>query len=332
MTRFVLRLLALAALATALTASPALAGHRTAKADPNQGIVDIYTTLGYQQSQAAGTGIVVTANGEVLTNNHVIRGATRLSAVDVTTGRRYTARVVGYDVADDVAVLRLVGAAHLRTVALGNSAVLRTGAAVRAIGNAQGRGGKPSVAAGKVTGLHRSIVASDDQGGSETLTNLIATNAAVEPGDSGGPLVNAAGRVVGIVTAGSTGFAFQASATRGFAIPINKVRAIAKQIVAGHASPRLHVGPTAFLGVSLDSRASGGAGVYDVVPGSAAEAAGLQGGDVITSLDGKPVASQSDLQGVVLALKPGQAVAIEWTDRLGTAQTGTITPASGPPQ
>ena len=161
----------------------------------------------------------------------------------------------------------------------------------------------------------------------------IATSADVQPGDSGGPLLNAGGRVIGIVTAGSAGFAFQAGTDRGFAIPINKIVALAKQIVSGAASPRLHLGPTAFLGIDVDATVPGGAGVHDVIAGSAAEAAGLQAGDVITSLNGMPVTSSDTLRSVVLTLVPGTPVAITFTDPTGAqTTTGTIAPASGPPQ
>ena len=325
--------LALLTAAAAVGAAPALARQDATTVVPNQGIVDVTTTLGYAHSAAAGTGIVVTPNGRVWTNNHVIRGATTIRVTVVLTHKTYTARVVGYSVQDDVAVLQLVGAKNLATAPLGNSATLKVGHAVRAIGNAGGAGGTPSVASGTVTALNRTIVASDDQGASETLTGLIATSAPVQPGDSGGPLVNAAGRVVRIVTAGSSGFAFQASSTRGFAIPINKVRALAKQIVSGLSSKRIHVGATAFLGVSIQPQTSvGGAAVYQVLPGTAAEAAGIQNGDLIVSLDGVPITNASDLQTVVLTLKPGKTVSIQWQDGFGNTSSGTITPASGPPQ
>ncbi|MGH3049698.1 MAG: S1C family serine protease, partial [Gaiellaceae bacterium] len=302
------------------------------KAATNRGIVDIYTSLDYTQSAAAGTGMVLSSSGLVLTNNHVIRGATHLNVVVVANGKRYAAYVVGYDVPDDVAVLQLERASQLATMTFGNSAKLRRGQAVRAIGNAGGKGGKPTVAAGKVTALHRVIVAVDGEGGSERLTNLIATNANVQPGDSGGPLVDGAGRVVGIVTAGSSGFALQTNADRGYAIPVNKARSIARQMVLGHASPRIHLGPTAFLGVSIDSHLSGGAGVYSVVPGLPGDATGLVQGDVITSLNGTTIASLNDLQAALIAITPGQTVPIEWQDAFGSPHSGTIVPASGPPQ
>ncbi|HVS85967.1 MAG TPA: trypsin-like peptidase domain-containing protein [Gaiellaceae bacterium] len=331
------RLLAPAVAALGLAfASPALAVSPkapTSKPVANQGIVNIYTTLGFEDASAAGTGMIVSPGGLVYTNNHVIRGATVLSAVDVLTHKRYTATVVGYDVYDDVAVLKLEHATRLRTIPLGTSATLKVGAKVYAVGNAAGAG-KPKLASGTITGLNRQITASDESGATETLTRMIATDAPVEPGDSGGPLYNALGRVIGITTAGNGSFTFSSGGDRGFAIPINKVKALAKSILtATTSSTRIHVGATAFLGVGIDPSADvGGAAVTQVISGQSAEAAGLQPGDVITSLDGRQVTSQTDLQAAVLQLKPGTAVAIEWLDQNGEPQTGTITPQSGPPQ
>ena len=328
-----LRTFALALLLVLAVAAPAAAADRKAKPpkpSPNAGIVDIYTTLGYQNASAAGTGMIVNSSGEVLTNNHVIRGATMFKLVEVSTKRTYTATVVGYSISEDVAVLQITTATGLKTVKLGNSSKLKVGQAVVARGNAGGRGGV-TVATGVVTGLHRQIVARDDQGGSETLTNLVETNAGIEPGDSGGPLLNQAGRVIGMITAGTTNFHFQGVASRGYAIPINRALVILRQIEGGASTDLVHVGPTAFLGVSIRD-VQGGVQVVGVASGTAAEAAGLAPGDVITSLNGTAIVTSADLQKVVLALVPGTAVPIEWTDQSGLAQTGEVTPQSGPPQ
>lgn len=290
------------------------------------GIVDVFTTLGYEGGTAAGTGIIVTSGGEVLTNNHVVRGATAIRVVDVTTHKSYSATVVGYTVPGDVAVLQLAHASHLKTIPLGSSSTLKVGQHITAAGNAGGTGGKPHLAKGAITALHRSIVASDDAGGSEQLSNLIQINANVQPGDSGGPLLSATGRVVGIVTAGGSGSA-------GWAIPINTVRALAAEIVAGNASVTIHIGPTAFLGVTpTDAPNGGGAQIQSVVAASPAAAAGLAQGDVITSLNGTAIGSSADLRTAVVALTPGTAVDITWTDPTGATTTTQITPATGPPQ
>src|ERR1019366_5930566 len=198
-----------------------------AQTDP--GLVDVVSTLGYQQATSAGTGLVLTSSGEVLTNNHVIEGATSITVTDIGNGRSYRASVVGYSQSHDIAVLQLQGASGLKTVTLGNSTTAAAGQKVVALGNAGGKGGAPSVAAGRITRLGASITASDAGAGtSEQLTSLIRTNAAIQAGDSGGPLVSTAGQVIGINTAASG----QAQ-TQAFAIPINEAVSIARQIEAG---------------------------------------------------------------------------------------------------
>ncbi|HEX4094813.1 MAG TPA: trypsin-like peptidase domain-containing protein [Trebonia sp.] len=173
------------------------------------GLVDVTSTLGYAQATAKGTGIVLTANGEILTNNHVINGATSVSVTDIGNGKTYKATVVGYDESKDVAVLQLTGASGLTVADIGDSSTVGLGNSVVALGNAEGLGGTPSVATGTVTALNQSITASDDSSGtSEQLTGLIETNAGIEPGDSGGPLVNSHGQVVGMDTAASTNYTF----------------------------------------------------------------------------------------------------------------------------
>jgi S1-C subfamily serine protease len=326
-----LLLAVLATLAPAVAASPAgAAGHSTnppVKARPNVGIVNIYTTLGYQDGLAAGTGMIISRSGEVLTNNHVISGATKFKVVDVTTHRRYNATVAGYSVSRDIAVLQLANASGLRTVKRGGSIPVRVGMRIVARGNAQGRGGTPKTARGRIIALHQQIVAKDETGDPETLNNMIATNAPVVPGYSGGPLENGQNRVLGIVTAGSTNPSFH----RGFAIPLPQALQIARRIESGRPNAIVHIGPTAFLGVILKD-VSGGAKIVSTVPGKPADEAGLVKGDVIKSLNGTTISSVKDVRTTVLQLVPGKTVPIAWTDTNGVDQTGTITPISGPPQ
>jgi S1-C subfamily serine protease len=327
-----LLLAVLATLAPAVAASPAgAAGHATlaaTKPNPNAGIVDIYTALGFQSAQAAGTGMILSRTGEILTNNHVINGATSFKVVDVTTHKKYDANVVGYSVSHDVAVLQLVHASRLQTIKLGRTAKVRVGQQVVARGNALGRGGAPKAAQGRIIALHRQIVAKDESGNAETLTNVIATNAPVQPGDSGGPLQDNLGRAIGMVTAGST-----SGPHRGFAITIKHALLYANAIQRGKSSATIHIGQTAFLGVSLQDTSTGtGAEIQEIIAGGAAGAAGLVSGDVITSLNGVTISSTADVRKEVLSLTPGTAVPIDWTDSSGTTHTGTITPASGPPQ
>jgi S1-C subfamily serine protease len=237
-----------------------------AKVDP--GIVDVVTTLGYQGGKAAGTGMVLTSTGEVLTNNHVIDGATSIKATDIGNGRTYTAKVVGYDKTHDVAVLQLQNASGLQTVTL-SSASPQTGQKVIALGNALGKGGTPSVVSGRINGLGQSITASDGGAAdSERLTGMIGHNAPIQPGDSGGPLVNTEGEVIGMNTAASdssaSGSPSQSSqaqtATQAFAIPITRASSIADQIQAGTSSSTVHIGATAFLGVETSPSGTGSFG------------------------------------------------------------------------
>ena len=247
---------------TAASRSPLSASQIAQRVDP--ALVDVVSTLGNQGASAAGTGIVLTSNGTVLTNNHVIRGATSIKVTDVGNGRTYTAKVVGYDASKDVAVIQLQNASGLTTANLGDSSSVQSGDAVTALGNAGGKGGTPSVATGKVTALNQGITASDEGSGvnSEQLTGLIETNADIQPGDSGGALVNSYGQVIGMNTAASSGTQFQSesgqsAAVQAYAIPIDNAESIAKQIEAGQGSSTVHIGATAFLGIESDGSSSG---------------------------------------------------------------------------
>ncbi len=324
------------------SAAPLSTSAIASKIDP--GLVDITSTLGYQGSTAEGTGMVLTSSGEVLTNNHVIEGSTSIKARDVGNGQTYTAKVVGYDNTDDVAVLQLQGASGLATVSVGSSSGLATGQKVVAIGNAEGKGGTPAVVTGKITGLGTAITAEDDSSGAaEHLTDMIQTNAQIEPGDSGGPLVNSAGQVIGMDTAASTSNSGQfgttaATTTQAFSIPIDRALSIAGQIEAGTSSATVHIGATAFLGVEVDSSSAGygGYGQTEGVPvegalqGTPAAAAGLAQGDTILAVGGHQVTSASDLQSVMEGYHPGNKVSVEWADQYGQTHTSTVTLTNGP--
>jgi S1-C subfamily serine protease len=302
-------------------------------------LVDIVSTDGYQGAASAGTGIVLTSTGEVLTNNHVISGATSIKVTDVGNGRTYTAKVVGYDAGDDVAVLQLQGASGLTTASLGNSSTVRAGENVTALGNAGGKGGTPSVASGTVTALNQSITASDElSGSSEQLTGLIETNADIQPGDSGGALVNSYGQVIGINTAASSQFQFQGQTgqERAYAIPINQAMTIAHQIEKGTGSADVHIGATAFLGVAVSDQSAGfggsggGAVIAKVVSGSPADKAGLTAGDEITSVGGQQISSAKDVAHALVKYHPGDSVRVSWLDQTGQSHTGNVTLTTGP--
>ena len=189
--------------ATATSKTMLTTSQIASRVDP--GLVDVTSTLGLEGATAMGTGIVLTSNGEILTNNHVVNGATSVSVRDIGNNKTYKATVVGYDESHDVAVLQLSGASGLTTATTGNSSTVKVGDNVVGLGNAGGAGGTPSVAPGTVTALNQSITASDEgSGSSEQLSGLLETNANIQPGDSGGPLVNSYGQIIGMDTAASS--------------------------------------------------------------------------------------------------------------------------------
>ena len=327
--------LALAAAAGALLAGSAVAiaaaqGGSVTRT-PSTGVVVVTTNLGYQGSAAAGTGIVLTSSGEVLTNNHVVKGATTIRVPDVSTGRTYTATVAGYNVSRDIALLKVSNPQGLKTALIGSSAGLRVGDRVTAVGNAGGTG-TLTVSTGTLTRLHQTITVSDDSGGSSRLSDLIETSADLQPGDSGGPLLDSSGRVIGVDAAGSSGSRFEQSAGDGYAIPIDTAKAIVHQIESGHSTAIVHVGPTAFLGVALSGEDASGALVTGVVQGGPADSAGLAAGDLITSFGGHSVTSPTSLQLLLRQASPGKAYRVTWIDQYGTASSATIRPVSGPAQ
>jgi S1-C subfamily serine protease len=293
------------------------------------GVVDIDTVLGYQNAEAAGTGTVVTTSGEVLTNNHVIDGATKITVTVVSTGKTYTAQIVGTDPTEDVAVLQLVGASGLQTAHYGDDDGLAIGDSVTGVGNAGGVGGTPSAAEGKITALNKSITASDEGGGNaERLTGLIETDADIQSGDSGGPLYDSSGEIIGMDTAAST---TGTQTTAGYAIPIEHALAIADRIESATASTStIHLGNPAVLGVSVEATGGQGAGVAHVVTGTSAARAGLAAGDTITAVDGVQVRTPAALVKALGAHRPGDSVTIAWTDASGKKHTARVTLASGP--
>ncbi len=300
-----------------------------AKVDP--GLVDIVTTLSDQTGAGAGTGMVVTPSGEIFTNNHVIESETSLHVTDVGNGKTYTATVVGYDAAADIAVLQVVGAAHLRTVTFAR-APARTGEAVVAIGNAGGKGGAPSAVSGAVTGLDQQVTAEDAQSGrTEHLTGLVRTSVPIQAGDSGGPLVDSAGTVVGMDTAGTASVAAAPGSAKGFAVPIGTVRDVGAHIEHAEPSSTVHVGPTAFLGIEVGVANAAGASVEGVLTGTGATTTGIRPGDTIVALAGHVIHSTTTLASVMQDVRPGATVPISWVDRSGQPHTATVALSSGPP-
>ncbi len=294
------------------------------------GIVVVDTELGMQNGAGAGTGIVIGSDGTVLTNNHVVEGSTNISVTDMGDGRTYHGTVAGFDRQDDLAVIKLQDASGLQTAPLGDSDKVKVGDSIVGVGNAGGTG-SPTAAGGQVSGLDRSITASDESAGaSEQLTGLIQVAANIQPGDSGGPLINSSGQVVGVNTAASQGFRLGAGGGQGFAIPIDKAVSIAKQIQAGTASDRVHIGDSAFLGIAMSDAGGSGALVRNVVAGGPAESAGLGTGDVITGLDGHAIDSATSLTNTMDQHHPGDTVTLTWTDQTGQSESGRAGLSQGP--
>jgi S1-C subfamily serine protease len=315
------------------------------------GMVDINSTLKYQDGAAAGTGMILSSNGVVLTNNHVVEGSTHLTATTVVGGKKYQATVIGVDPADDVALIKLQGASGLKPVQVGDSSKVTLGTGVVAIGNAGGTGGSPTVTTGAITALGRTITASDSGNGqnTETLHNMLQTNAPIAEGDSGGALANAAGQVIGMNTAANSQSLGGAGTSMGFAIPVNRALSIAKKIAAGNESGGILIGPKGFMGVGVDAvsdanaclaQSGVGAGyqaptqsgalVCNVYPGTPAYQAGVRPGDVITGVSGKSVTTASGLTSVMLKYKPGATVSLTWVGTNKQSHTSPLTLINGP--
>ena len=297
-------------------------------------MVNVDTVLGYQRAEGAGTGIVLKSDGEILTNNHVIDGATQITVTIVATGKTYNAAVVGTDRTDDIAVLQLDNASGLATARLGDSSSVKVGDAVVGIGNAGGRG-VPTSSSGSVVQLGQTITATDENGGNpETLNDVIEISAQLQPGQSGGPLYDAAGKVIGLDAAGSVGggrFRVRSSSTAGYAIPINDALAIAKQIESLTPSKTITIGTPPMLGVGATDATSpvAGALITDVTAGTPAAKIGLQAGDVITAVGGTKVGSVDDLTQALASHKAGDKITVTWASS-GVTHSATATTIAGP--
>jgi S1-C subfamily serine protease len=306
-------------------------------------VVDINTVIlanaSGRTAEAAGTGMIVSASGQVLTNNHVIQGATKITVSVEGRPGMYTAQVLGVDPTHDVALIQIQGVSGLPTVSFADSSTVTVGQEVVAIGNALGKGGTPTVTHGAISALGLSITVSNGRGGTESLSDVIETDAPIQPGDSGGPLVNAAGQVVGMITAGSRERSASTSSS-GFAITSNSALSVVNEVRAGHASGDIIIGQTGFLGVevsNLDAAAiarlglaiTSGALIVGVFPGSPASQAGMGADSVITAIDGVKVDSADTLGPIIHQYKPGDRIQVKWVDRRGT-HTNSVVLVTGP--
>jgi S1-C subfamily serine protease len=313
--------------ASATLARPGDVRSILAKVEP--GVVSISTT-GFSRgffeivpSRGAGTGMILTPDGDVLTNAHVVAGASRIQVKLSTQDKTFDASLVGSDTTADVALLHLRGASGLATVTLGRSAALQVGDQVVAVGNALALPGGPTVTTGIVSALDRTIQASAQ----ERLEHLVQTDAAINPGNSGGPLADTNGDVVGMNTAVIQNTGEAQAQNIGFAISSDTIRPVVDDLRKGGGSPTAQ----AFLGVTTSTpQAGSGAVVLEVTPGSPADGAGIQPGDVVTALGSSRVQSSADLLSAVRSHKPGDKVELRWTSG-GQERSDTVTlvPGSG---
>lgn len=309
-----------------------------ADAAQSTGVVLIDTVLGYDDSSAAGTGLVLTSDGLVLTNNHVVSGSTEIHVTDASTGITYTATVVGTDAEDDIALLQLDDASGLTTVTVDDDAET-VGDTATAVGNADG-GGVLMAAVGEITALESSVTtASSGTAEGETLDGMIEIVADVVSGDSGGAVLDAEGEVIGVTTAASNG----TSPTTAYAIPIEDALAIVDQILAGDESDGVALGYPAFLGVQLASTTTAGSGnrtpttsttagatIAGVLADTPAATLGLAAGDTITAIDDRKITDATALGEALADYAPGDTVTLAWTDAAGATRTGSLTLATGP--
>jgi S1-C subfamily serine protease len=301
-----------------------------AKVDP--AIVDINTVVG--SGQAAGTGMIITSSGLVLTNNHVIDRSTAIQITIFGRSQTYSAHVVAAAPGSDIAVIQVEGVSGLPTVSFASSSSLNVGDAIVALGNALGRGGVPAVSQGTITALNQTITASAGSGKSEQLSGMIQSDATIYPGDSGGPLVNSSGQVVGMITAGDVQGFRSSSSNVNYAIASDNLLSTVNQIRAGQASAGIIYGQVGYIGVSVQSldaasasqlglNVSSGALVVGVQSGSPAAGAGITRNSVITTVAGAQITSLDSLNTVLLAHKPGERVSIGWVNQ-GGSHTATL--------
>ena len=304
-----------------------------ATADEQVGIVTIVSSLYYSnRTKAAGTGIVLSPNGRILTNNHVISGATSIEVTVESSGETYQAKVVGTDATKDIAMLQLVDASGLVVAGIDATSVVAPGDGATSIGNAKGTGNLVA-ASGTVTAIGENItVGNENTGASESLNGLIRIDADVVSGDSGGPLLGADGKVIGVVTAASSG---SANIT-GYAIPIATAQGIVDQIDSGVESGTVKIGNPAFLGIQLSTprskshAGSAGAVIGGVIADTPAAVSGLTAGDVITSVNGAAVASGDELSAAIAAHNPGDTVTLAYADAAGASHRIAVALVDGP--
>jgi len=299
---------------TQMTAAPVVSAEESAEitgvaevaARLANSIVTISSAVdqGSDSGEATGTGVVITSNGEIITNAHVVEGATEVRVRFAGDTEPVVARVLAADSGNDLALLK-VNATNLVAATFAKPGSVRVGDQVVAIGYALALDGGPSVTTGIVSALKRTIFTE-----SGALNSLIQTDAAISSGNSGGPLANMRGEVVGINTAVARGDMNSAANNIGFAISVDETLAVLEQLREQASGTTRTEG---FLGVSLEARTDGGVGsiIATVQPGSPAEVAGINVGDIVLAVDGEPVNGQAGLVAAIRDRSPGDTISIE---------------------
>jgi putative serine protease PepD len=276
---------------------------------------------GQTETQDEGAGFVLNKSGDIVTAEHVVTGAQKIS-VNFPDGHSTSATLVGSDTGEDVAVIKVnVSASELHPLTIGNSSSLQVGDGVVAIGSPFGLPG--TVTGGIVSALGRAITSPNDW----TIANAVQTDAAINPGNSGGPLLNSSGQVIGIndqiETNSTTSSGEGSSSGVGFAVPSNTVARVANEIItSGRAS-------NAYVGVELQSNSTGGASVSSVQPNSPASKGGLQSGDRITAVDGHAVTTVNQFIATIADYSPGTSVTFT-VQRSGSTKNLKITLGTQP--
>ena len=290
--------------------------------------VDPYTGSTSETKDGAGTGIIVTADGLVMTNKHVVEGGESFTVITSDNNEYKDAKVVATDPSNDLAFIRFSGK-NLRPADLGDSDKVEVGQSVVAIGNALGQF-QNTVTTGVISGKSRPITASGGNGGSENLTNLFQTDAAINPGNSGGPLVDIEGNVIGINTAVAG-----SAQNIGFAIPINDAKNVLSSVIKTGKIVRPYIGVRYItlneeiskannLGSSTGALIYGKGSQLAVLPGSPADKAGLEEGDIILKIDGQDIGETNSISSVIGKKKPGDKVEVVYLRDGKQSKTGLV--------
>jgi len=288
-----------------------------------------------QQGKGVGTGFIVRQDGIIVTNCHVVEGGSKITvSTSAQTPKQYDARVIGGDCQHDLAVLK-IDAAGLPTVPLGDSGALVLGQRVVAIGYALALEGGPTVTAGIVSALNRSITVQDPscdvcKNGARVYSDVIQTDAAINHGNSGGPLLNMAGQVVGINSAGA-----DTAENIGFAIAIDSAKDTIQKAIADPLAAASYLGVSAqtvtpALAVQLGLPVQSGAYVIATTADGPAQHAGIKDGDVIVAIDGETVTTADDLASILAGLQPGQSVSVDLVSHTGGRRSVDVTLGARP--